>query len=152
MADDISASPQTAGGPLMRFLYDGVRYWGASVMAFVTGGSAGAWTLSPVSSSNPLPVSPGQAPTVDDGTIAAGGTAQALFGGITPPNGFEIINASDSAELFASDSITGPADGVAGTIPIDAHGTYATPPGRKPAGPIHVNGGTTGQAFTARCW
>jgi hypothetical protein len=50
----------------------------------------------PVSATNPLPIVPTPNMTVLDGsgTMTVGGTAQTLFGGVKPVNGYLICNTS----------------------------------------------------------
>lgn len=55
MADDVVSNPG-AGGTTFRAFDDGTREWPASVPAYVTGGSAGSWTLQHVTLANGLPV------------------------------------------------------------------------------------------------
>ena len=106
----------------------------------------------PVGAENPLPVINGAAAAASDGsgTVAAGGSAQPLFGGIVPANGFLVQNNS-SAALWISDIGTASAGGA--SIQLDADGgLFVTPCGYKPAGAVTLYGDATGQAFTARRW
>lgn len=105
----------------------------------------------PVSSSAPLPVTNAAgAPAVDgSGMIAAGGTAQQLFGGITPTTGYLVCNNS-AAPLYVSD--VGSAAPGGSSIQIAAGMTWSTPAGYRPAGPVSIYGGTSGQGFAARRW
>ena len=106
----------------------------------------------PVGSQNPLPVvnTAGSAASDGSGTLAAGGSAQTLFGGIVPVNGFLVQNNS-SAALWISD--VGIASATGASIQLAANGgTFATPSGYKPAGAVSLFGATTGQAFAARRW
>src|SRR6266581_2888944 len=59
---------------------------------------------SPVGPQNPLPVVNTAAIAASDGsgTVAAGGSAQSLFGGAVPANGF-IVQNNSSAALWVSD-------------------------------------------------
>ena len=101
---------------------------------------------------NPLPVVNTAAAAASDGsgTLATGGSAQTLFGGIVPPNGFLVQNNS-SAALWISDVGTAAAAGA--SIQIAASGgIFMTPSGYKPAGAVSLYGATTGQAFAARRW
>ena len=101
---------------------------------------------------NPLPVinTAGGAAVDGSGTVAAGGSAQTLFGGAVPQNGFLVQNNS-SAALWISDVGTAAPGGAA--IQIAANGgVFATPSGYKPAGAVSLYGATTGQAFAARRW
>ena len=107
---------------------------------------------SPVGPQNPLPVinSAGNAASDGSGTIGTGGSAQSLFGGAVPANGFLVQNNS-SAALWVSD--VGAAANGGASIQIAANGgVFVTPSGYKPAGPISLWGATTGQAFAARRW
>ena len=101
---------------------------------------------------NPLPVvnTAGAAASDGSGTVAAGGSAQTLFGGAVPQNGFLVQNNS-SAALWVSD--VGAAGAGGASIQIAANGgIFATPSGYKPAGAVSLYGTTTGQAFAARRW
>jgi hypothetical protein len=107
---------------------------------------------SPVGPQNPLPVvnTAGNSAVDGSGTVATGGSAQTLFAGAVPANGFLVQNNS-SAALWVSD--VGAASNGGASIQIAANGgVYATPSGYKPAGPVSLYGGTTGQAFAARRW
>jgi hypothetical protein len=106
----------------------------------------------PVGPQNPLPVVNTAAAAASDGsgTLATGGSAQTLFGGIVPANGFLVQNNS-SAALWISDVGVAAAGG--GSIQLAANGgIFATPSGYKPAGAVSLYGATTGQAFAARRW
>lgn len=71
-ADDGTADPG-AGGLTFRLLEDtGTIYWPACVPSYVTGGSAGAWTLQTVDASHGLPIT---------GTVAVSGTVAATQSG-----------------------------------------------------------------------
>ena len=114
--------------------------------------SVSAGVASPVGPQNPLPVvnTAGAAASDGSGTIAAGGSAQTLFGGAVPANGFLVQNNS-SAALWVCD--TGTASNGGASIQIAANGgLFATPSGYKPASAVSLYGGTTGQAFAARRW
>jgi hypothetical protein len=107
---------------------------------------------SPVGPQNPLPVinTAGVAASDGSGTLAAGGSAQILFGGSVPANGFLVQNNS-SAALWVCD--TGIASAGGASIQLAANGgLFATPSGYKPAGAISLFGATTGQTFAARRW
>jgi hypothetical protein len=106
----------------------------------------------PVGPQNPLPVVNTAASAASDGsgTVAAGGTAQTLFGGAVPANGFLVQNNS-SAALWICD--TGAASNGGASLQLAANGgIFATPSGYKPAGPVSLYGGTTGQPCAARRW
>ena len=107
---------------------------------------------SPVGPQNPLPVVNTAANAASDGsgTVASGGNAQTLFGGAVPANGFLVQNNS-SAALWVCD--TGAASNGGASLQLAANGgIFATPSGYKPAGPVSLYGGTTGQTFAARRW
>ena len=109
-------------------------------------------TAAPVGPQNPLPVVNTAAVAASDGsgTVATGGSAQTLFGGIVPTNGFLVQNNS-AAALWISD--VGAASAGGASIQLAANGdTFATPSGYKPAGAVSLYGAVTGQAFTARRW
>ncbi len=92
--------------------------------------------------------------TASDGsaTITTGGTAQNLFGGATPTNGFAIYNPDPVNDLWISDTTTAAANGL-GSIRVVANGGgYETPPGCKPIGAVSVIGAVTAQKITARRW
>jgi hypothetical protein len=114
--------------------------------AAIAGGVA-----TPVSATAPLPVINTAGSTAIDGsgTVSAGGTAQTLFGGVVPVDGWLVANNS-SATIYVSD--VGAAVSGGASIPIAPGAVFATPSGYKPAGPVSVFGATTGQAFAARRW
>ena len=92
--------------------------------------------------------------TSSDGstTISAGGTAQNLFSGTTPTNGFEVCNPDATNDLWVSDSTTAAANGT-GSYRVAANGgTYTTPVGYKPIQAVSIVGAVTGQKITARRW
>ena len=94
----------------------------------------------------------GTAGTAGDAAITTGGTAQTLFGGATPTNGFSVSNPDQSNDLWISDSATASPNGQ-GSIRVVANGGYyETPPRYKPVGAVSVYGATTGQKITAREW
>lgn len=106
----------------------------------------------PVGPQNPLPVvnTAGNAASDGSGTLASGGSAQTLFGGAVPANGYLVQNNS-SAALWISD--TGAASSGGASIQLAPNGgIFMTPSGYKPAGPVSLFGGTAGQAFAARRW
>jgi hypothetical protein len=85
-------------------------------------------------------------------TVTTGGTAQNLFGGVTPTNGFSVYNPDAVNDLWLSDSTTAAANGQ-GSIRIVANGGgYETPPGYKPFAAVSIVGAVTGQKITARRW
>lgn len=106
----------------------------------------------PVGPQNPLPVINTAPASAGDGsgTVATGGAAQLLFGGVVPDNGFLVQNNSPAA-LWLSDVGTASSGGA--SIQIAANGgIFATPSGYKPAGAVSLYGTTTGQVFAARRW
>jgi hypothetical protein len=110
----------------------------------------------PVSPTTPLPVTlsggSGSTASADaSGTIASGGTAQAIFTG-TPVNGFSISNPDPSNDLWVSDTTTAAANGT-GSVRVSANGGYyATEPGYRPFHAVSIVGAVTGQKITARQW
>jgi hypothetical protein len=105
----------------------------------------------PVGAATPLPVinTAGAAAVDGSGTVVAGGTAQLLFAGVAPSNGYLVANNS-SQTLYISDVGVATAGGA--SIPIPAGAVFMTPSGYNPAGAISLWGNTTGQAFAARRW
>ena len=101
---------------------------------------------------NPLPVINTAAAAASDGSgaVATGGSAQMLFGGIVPANGFLVQNNS-SAALWICDVAVASAGGASLQLAANG-GIFATPPGYKPPGAVSLYGATTGQAFAARRW
>ena len=114
--------------------------------AAVVGGIA-----TPVGAETPLPVinTAGSAAVDGSGTVVAGGTAQVLFAGVVPSNGYLVANNS-SQTLYISD--VGVATPGGASIPIPAGAVFMTPSGYNPAGAVSLWGSTTGQAFAARRW
>jgi len=110
-----------------------------------------AGVATPVSTISPLPtINRAGSPAIDgSGTVSIGGTAQTLFGGITPANGWLVANNS-SDTLYISDVGTATPGGA--SIPISAGTLFATPSGYNPAGPLSLYGATSGQAYAARRW
>ena len=106
----------------------------------------------PAGAQNPLPVvnTAGVAATDGSGTVAAGGSAQTLFGGAVPVNGFLVQNNSTAA-LWLCDVGTASAGGASIQIAPNG-GVFMTPSGYKPAGAVSLYGATTGQSFAARRW
>ena len=114
--------------------------------AAVVGGIA-----TPVGPTAPLPViNTGAAAAIDgSATVIVGGTAQTLFAGVVPTNGYLVANDS-SATIYVSD--VGAATSGGASIPIAAGAVFMTPSGYKPAGAVSLWGEATGQAFAARRW
>ncbi|MBF6560502.1 MAG: hypothetical protein IVW56_09445 [Candidatus Binataceae bacterium] len=117
------------------------------VEAALVGGVA-----TPVSSSAPMPVINAAAAPASDGsgTITAGGSAQTLFGGAVPTNGYLVANLDLTHPLYVCDVGVATAGGA--SIPVAAGAIFVTPDGYHPAGAVSLYGGTTGQAFAARRW
>jgi hypothetical protein len=105
----------------------------------------------PVGPTAPLPVinAAGGAAADGSGTVVSGGTAQSLFAGVVPVNGYLVANNS-SAILYVSDVGTANAGGA--SIPVPSGTVFVTPSGYKPAGAVSLYGNATGQAFAARRW
>lgn len=96
-----------------------------------------------------LPATPASS---GDGTITAGGTAQNLFSGATPPTGWAVYNPDPSEDCWASDSATAAAN-AQGSIRIAANGGgYETPIRYKPSHAVSIVCATTGHKLTARQW
>lgn len=94
----------------------------------------------------------GNAATDGSSTITAGGTAQNLFTGTVPVNGFAVYNPDPTNDIWVSDSTTAAANGT-GSIRCAANGGgYETPPNSAPLGVVSIIGAVTGQKFTARRW
>ena len=110
-----------------------------------------AGVATPVSVAAPLPVINTAASAAIDGsgTVNAGGTAQTLFGGTVPVDGWLVANNSAST-IYVSDVGTAAPGGA--SIPIAPGAVFATPSGYKPAGSVSLYGSTAGQAFAARRW
>lgn len=84
-------------------------------------------------------------------TIAAGGTAQFVFGG-TPGNGFEIINTHATETLYIREGAVATVADNAANIAIPPGQAYTTPLGYKPTGDVSAIAATTGHALIARRW
>lgn len=84
-------------------------------------------------------------------TITTGGTAQNLFSGNTPANGWAVFNPDASEALWVSDTTTAALNGT-GSIYISPLGGYETAQKYRPIGPVSVIGATTGHKITARRW
>ena len=125
---------------------------GSLVPVHVPAATDAQGTASPVGPQNPLPVVNTAAAAASDGsgTVAAGGSAQSLFGGIVPANGFLVQNNS-SAALWICDVGVAAAGGASVQIAANG-GVFMTPSGYKPGGAVSLYGATTGQAFAARRW
>jgi len=101
---------------------------------------------------NTLAVNIGQSGTAGDATMTTGGTAQNLFGGATPANGFSVANPNAADDCWISDSVTAAANGK-GSYRLAANGgEYDTPPAYRPVGPVSALCPTTGDVLTARRW
>ena len=94
----------------------------------------------------------GNSATDGSTTITTGGTAQNLFSGTVPTDGYSICNPDSTNDLWVSDSTTAAANGQ-GSIRVAANGGYyATEPGQKPISAVSIIGAVTGQKITARRW
>ena len=98
-----------------------------------------------------LSVTIGKTTTAGDAAITAGGTAQSLFSGATPANGWKVANPDPAEDLWVSDSTTAAPNGL-GSYRVPAGGIITTEPGERPVGPVSVYGATTGHIITARSW
>lgn len=87
-----------------------------------------------------------------DASITTGGTAQTLFNGVVPQNGFEICNPDATNDLWVSDSSVALANGQGSYRVVANGGTYTTPIGYGPVGPVSIVGAVTAQKITARRW
>lgn len=114
--------------------------------------SPNAWRPCTAASA-PLPVVPGTNTSTDGSTtITLGGTAQNLFAGTTPTNGFTVINPDPSEDCWLSQSTTAAANAT-GSIRLPANGGgYETPPTSKPISAVSVVCATTGHKLTAWRW
>ena len=94
-----------------------------------------------------------EVPLIDgSGTIAAGGTAQSLFGGTTPAHGFLVVNVDAANTLWLS-CTTAAAANTAQSIPLaPMGGMFTLPINVVPLGAISIFGNTTGQQYTAIKW
>lgn len=97
-------------------------------------------------------VSMGRPSAIGDAVIAIGGTAQYLFGGVVPPNGYAIYNPDATNDLWSSDSQVAAANGLGCIRSASNGGGYETPAGYKPVGKVSIVGAVTSQKITARWW
>ena len=98
-----------------------------------------------------LIVNIGSSTTLGSGTIAVGGTAQQLFGGTMPTNGWKVANPHPTEDLWVNDE-AGPASPFTCIRVFANGGQYATEPGEKPAAALSIYGATSGHAFIAKRW
>lgn len=143
--------PLVAGVPANLDVLDGQPF--CSFILTVTNSSASVSTINGFALLLQMNAST-QANSATDGsgTLATGGTAQALFGGVIPSNGFAVYNPDAANDLWINDGGTVQANG-AGSVRVAANGGgYETPSGYKPIGAISIVGAVTGQKFTARRW
>jgi hypothetical protein len=110
-----------------------------------------AGVATPVSPAAPLPVinTAGSAAVDGSGAITLGGTAQTLFGGIVPPNGYLVANNSSDTLYICDVAVASPGGA---SIPISPGSLFFTPSGYKPPGQVSLFGATTSAAFAARRW
>lgn len=106
----------------------------------------------------PLPVTGSVTATItgSDGssgstTIAAAATAQDLFSGATPTNGYMVVNPDANEIMWINEGADAAPNGT-GCIPIFPLGGYETPPLYKPFGRVSVVAATMGHKVTARKW
>lgn len=112
MADNAAFTPGS-GGTLATF-DTGTAEWPANIIGYVTGGSAGAWTIQHVTSSLGLPISDaGGSITVDNGGTFAVQAAQSGTWNITN------ISGTVSLPTGAATAAKQPALGTAGTASAD---------------------------------
>jgi hypothetical protein len=106
----------------------------------------------PVSTTAPLPVinAAGAIASGASGSITTGGTAQFLFGGDTPVNGFQVQNNHASEALWVND--LGTAGVNVGFQVTSGGGMYQTPDGYRPPGAVSIYAASTSHPFTARQW
>ncbi len=83
------------------------------------------------------------------GSITVGGTAQNLFGGLTPTNGYLVQNLSP-APLYISD--VGAASIAGSSFILLTDQMFITPLAYRPPQGVSIFGNTSGQAFSARRW
>jgi len=102
---------------------------------------------------DPLPMPRSDVYSVDGSTVLGiGGVAQYLFGGATPLSGYEVSNPHPTEDLWVTDQ--GKAViGAVGCFRVSYNGgTYTTPIGYAPMGPISIIGATANHKVTARAW
>ncbi len=108
----------------------------------------------PVSIANPLPIMlSGGSPALDgSGTIISGLTAQNVFGGNIPANGYIVynLNPTGGRTLYISD--VGVASATGSSFPIPPQGYFITPLGYRPSSPVSIFGTTTADPYSARRW
>ena len=85
-------------------------------------------------------------------TITIGGTAQSLFAGATPTNGWWVVNPDSTEDCWVSDSTTAAANNTGSMRLALNGGSIMTPPGYKPFAAVSVVCATTGHKLTARKW
>jgi hypothetical protein len=94
----------------------------------------------------------GSATAADVTSFTAGGTAQSLFGGVVPADGWALYNPNASDDCWVSDSTTAAVNG-AGSIRLVANGGgYETPAGYRPSHAVSLICPNTGDKMTARRW
>ena len=119
-----------------------------------TGGALNASVAGTVSTVDALIIAIPNAATASDGsgTVVSGGTAQTLFSGVVPTNGFTVHNPDASEDLWISMTNTVTANGQGAIIVAQGGGSYTTPSGLKPAQAITLVATTSGHKFTAIKW
>ena len=150
----------TAAGGLWEMACGGLPHLRVRASAAITGGPVAAVVaatngVKSVRVGNPpanaLTVTIGKAATAGDVAVTAGGTAQTLFSGATPPNGWKVANPDPAEDLWVSDSTTAAPNGQ-GSYRVPAGAIITTEPGERPVGPVSVYGASTGHIITARSW
>ena len=150
----------TVTGGLWEMACGGITHLRVRASAAITGGPVAAVVAATNGlksvrvgnpSANPLTTTPGKSAASGDAVVTAGGTAQTLFAGATPANGWKIANPDPAEDLWVSDSATAAPNGQ-GSYRLPAGGIITTEPLERPCGPVSVYGATTGHVITARSW
>lgn len=128
-ADNVQANAGT-GGSIFRTFSDGTNEWCASVVSYVTGGSAGAWTLQAVDATHGLPVAV-------VGAVAVTGTfwpaTQPVSTGQLPGALGQLTAAGSLGVVLASDQ---------GAVPVSGAFWQATQPVSAAALPLPAGAST----------
>lgn len=98
----------------------------------------------------PVTITPNAA-TDGSTTIVTGGTAQNLFSGVTPPNGFTVFNPDAAEDCWISDTATAAANNT-GSILVAHLTSYTSPTQRKPIGAVSIVCATSTHKLTASYW
>lgn len=128
-----------------------IAQWGGSNV--VTGiGGAGAGVPRVTLSTDSAVIVTGSTASDGSTTITLGGTAQNLFSGATPTNGWWTINPDATEDCWVSDSTTAAANNTGSARLVANGGSVMTPPGYKPFSAVSIVCATTGHKLTARKW